>query len=357
MVCTKCGNKNEEESKFCTSCGEPLSQTKEQLVNSSKNANSTSNQGGIRKTMKADAKSKVKGSLIGAVAVYLVICGIIGAISGGTANGNITTNSIEYNVKITSFISEIITMLVGIVFSFGLIAACFKTTRGKEVTFAEIFKLPFEHIKEIGYILLLTVICGAVGFVAGLLTIIPILGFLAIIALIVALVYYSPAIGTFSMILADIDHQENLSFTDTVKKSLEIVKGHRVEYYGVTLSFIGWLLLSLITCGILLIWVIPYMQLTMVNMYRRWIGEEEFATSQTGLSNGAVIGISAGGIGCGFIILVVFFASIFMGIVAATSSNGGNIKDILNNIEQYSDTYNDSEYDFSRYFEDLNINK
>ena len=315
MFCAKCGNKNEEGAKFCTNCGEPLSkQDTKETVTPSQNYSSTSNQGGIRKAIKADAKGKIKSSLMGATVVYFVICAVISAIFGENI-ANIKEHTYEFTINYMSIISEIITFMAGTLFSYGLLAACFKINRGKEVTFSEIFKTPFDHLKEIGYILLVVLIAGAVGFIAGLLAIIPLLGLLAIIALIVAMVYYAPAISTFSMILADTDNPKDLSFTDTVKKALEIVNGHRVEYYGMALSFIGWILLSGLTFGLLLIWLIPYIQLTMVNMYRRWIGEKSFETNKTGLSNGTVIGISVGRFGCMAIIIMVFLTSIIMGII------------------------------------------
>jgi uncharacterized membrane protein len=51
------------------------------------------------------------------------------------------------------------------------------------------------------------------------------------------------------------------------KKSIEMMKGHKGELFILGCSFIPWLLLSLITCGIALIYVGPYVSTTMARYY------------------------------------------------------------------------------------------
>jgi len=317
MFCEKCGTKNRKDAKVCKNCGEAL-------VKEVKDASYISNPGGIRKQMKKDAREKVNGTLIGATAVYLVILIFVSAIFSGSFGGDSTA----------TFISQIITSLISIVFGFGLFIVGFKAIKGEKFEFGDIFIKPFNRAKFLGYIILLTVIVMAISFVAGLLMIIPLLGFFVMIAFIVALIYYTPAIEAFMLILADPKTKEDISFDDTIRKALEITKGNRVEYYGITFSFIGWCLLSLLTFGILFIWVIPYMQLTYVNMYRKWTKEEDFNTEETGLSNGAVIGFTAGGCGCGCLIALVFLVSIIATIITTFGLNTNN-PDINGFIEKF----------------------
>ena len=125
-------------------------------------------------------------------------------------------------------------------------------------------------MKNLGYYLLVMVLVYVIGFVVGFLaTIIPFLGFFLMIGLIVASIYYGPAIDIFLCVLAD-ENTPNETFTLSFKRALDIIKGRRVEYYGTNLSFFGWWLLSILTFGILLIWILPYMRMTVANMYRRW---------------------------------------------------------------------------------------
>ncbi|SIN86577.1 DUF975 family protein [Fibrobacter sp. UWB11] len=63
-----------------------------------------------------------------------------------------------------------------------------------------------------------------------------------------------------------IDHPE-YSPLEAIKKSKEMMYGHRMELFILELRFIPWLLLSLITLGIALIWVVPYMSTACCEFY------------------------------------------------------------------------------------------
>lgn len=59
-----------------------------------------------------------------------------------------------------------------------------------------------------------------------------------------------------------------LSAAEAQAKSMELMNGHKAEYFVLQLSFIGWTLLASLTFGILYIWLLPYMQTTYANYYR-----------------------------------------------------------------------------------------
>lgn len=46
-----------------------------------------------------------------------------------------------------------------------------------------------------------------------------------------------------------------------------MMKGHKMQMFQLWLSFIGWALLGLITCGIALLWIDPYFKTTMAYFY------------------------------------------------------------------------------------------
>ena len=338
MFCSKCGTKNEEGAKFCAKCGEALTESTEKNEAVKVSTPDSTNAGGIRKAIKADAKKRVKGALVGATAIYLVVCALIGGLSGGTAETT-TTTGVNFSYQTTSLVAEIITLLIGVVFTFGLIQVAFKAVKDEEYKFTDVFVKPFEKLKALGYILLLTLIVFVATFV---LMCIPIIGWIAFIIL---LFYLVPAFTVFMILLADPTSKE-MSFVDTFKKSMEIVKGNRVEYYGMICSFIPWVLLAFITFGILFIWLTPYMQIAEVNLYRKWTGEETFTNNETGLSNGAVIGISAGGCGCGCLLAVTVFAASIAAIIAGlgVASNSPEVQDFINKYipaEDRADVQND----------------
>ena len=73
--------------------------------------------------------------------------------------------------------------------------------------------------------------------------------FFVIPGIIMALAY---AFATYLVIDSDIAGNE------AMKKSREMMKGYKWNYFVFTLSFIGWVLLVPFTFGLLLIWLVPY---------------------------------------------------------------------------------------------------
>ena len=53
----------------------------------------------------------------------------------------------------------------------------------------------------------------------------------------------------------------------SIDESKRIMQGHKAELFVLQLSFIGWFILSSLTCGILLIYVAPYYSAAMTNFY------------------------------------------------------------------------------------------
>ena len=48
------------------------------------------------------------------------------------------------------------------------------------------------------------------------------------------------------------------SGSDSLRKSREMMKGYKMDYFIFQLSFIGWHILAVFTLGILYIWLVPY---------------------------------------------------------------------------------------------------
>jgi len=58
-----------------------------------------------------------------------------------------------------------------------------------------------------------------------------------------------------------------LGVMDIIKKAWEMTNGHKMELFVLGLSFIGWAIVGSLTLGILYIWLMPYMTVTMVLAY------------------------------------------------------------------------------------------
>jgi uncharacterized membrane protein len=87
-------------------------------------------------------------------------------------------------------------------------------------------------------------------------------------------------------LLYDIFHladDENISASDALKKSKEMMDGNKMKLFLLSLSFIGWALLSIFTLFIGLLWLIPYIQITMAKFYQDLKGEDESKGSNSSL--------------------------------------------------------------------------
>lgn len=52
-----------------------------------------------------------------------------------------------------------------------------------------------------------------------------------------------------------------------IEESMRMMDGHKLELFMLDLSFIGWAILSILTCCIGFLWLAPYMNMARVNFY------------------------------------------------------------------------------------------
>ena len=52
-----------------------------------------------------------------------------------------------------------------------------------------------------------------------------------------------------------------------IEESMRMMYGHKLELFLLDLSFIGWAILSILTCCIGFLWLVPYMNMARVNFY------------------------------------------------------------------------------------------
>lgn len=65
-------------------------------------------------------------------------------------------------------------------------------------------------------------------------------------------------------ILAD---NKEMSAMDAIKKSKEMMEGNKMKLFWLSCSFIGWFLLAILTLGIGLIWLAPYISVSIATFY------------------------------------------------------------------------------------------
>ena len=63
----------------------------------------------------------------------------------------------------------------------------------------------------------------------------------------------------YAMVPFVIHDNPEIGVAEALRTSREMMKGHKGELFVLYLSFIGWFLLGIITCGIAFFWIQPYM--------------------------------------------------------------------------------------------------
>ena len=62
---------------------------------------------------------------------------------------------------------------------------------------------------------------------------------------------------------------QSLSSSECIVRSKNIMNGHKWEYFCLILSYLGWIILIILTLGILSIWVIPKIQTSSYIFYKQ----------------------------------------------------------------------------------------
>lgn len=212
-----------------------------------------------RAELKENAKKSLQGKW-GQAILLLIIFGIINSIVMGiTFIGNTaslsdaaTVSSIldgTYNgtMGIGFYISGILSILVSAFLTLGSVSFFLKVSRNEEVTFKELFNKTGLWLLYIGVTIMTSIFIG----LWSLLLIIP-----GIIA------SYSYSMVNYIMV----DNPE-LGVFGAIRRSKEMMNGHKMDYFVLHLSFIGWGILVGLTCGLLSFYVSPYMSVTKANFY------------------------------------------------------------------------------------------
>ncbi len=75
------------------------------------------------------------------------------------------------------------------------------------------------------------------------------------------------------------DHPE-MGANDARKASIRLMKGNKWRLFCLQFSFIGWILLSMLTFGILMIWISPYMKAAEAAFYNSLVAQTTETTEQ-----------------------------------------------------------------------------
>ena len=66
-----------------------------------------------------------------------------------------------------------------------------------------------------------------------------------------------------------------LSAEECINRSMKMMYGHKLDLFLLDLSFIGWILLSILTLGVGMLWVTPYMYTSRAKFYEELKMQEQ----------------------------------------------------------------------------------
>ena len=145
-------------------------------------------------------------------------------------------------------LGSIVALIIGGPMALGLAIFVLSISRGKDANLEQIFQGFHKFGNSLGAYLLMVLF-------------ILLWSLLLIIPGIIAAFSYSM---TF-FILAD--DEENIGAMDALNKSKGMMMGHKGKLFCLSLRFIGWALLCILTAGIGYFWLAPYMEVSFAKFY------------------------------------------------------------------------------------------
>lgn len=216
-----------------------------------------------REQLKTNAKQQLKGNWGMGVLATLIVMAIAGAASGlstAIAMVQAVTKSVisggampsemlplAYMTSPFYYIGMILTILISAVFFFGMPKFYLGLSRTRSTALGDLFGAFKMFGKVIGAYLLISLYT----FLWSLLFIVP-----GIVA--------SYRYRMVPYLLVD---NPDIGICEAIRRSKEMMRGHKGELFVLDLSFLGWGLLCGLTFGIGLLWLDPYMETTFANYY------------------------------------------------------------------------------------------
>lgn len=217
-----------------------------------------------RSQLKQEVKTVLRGNWGKAILLYLFILILLFLTGSYNSASNLMPNLANQNIfssEIISLIISFITILIGLSANFRALDWLREPTlQFKPISSSfQLFKNP-DWYRIIGIDIISTILV----FLWSLLLIIP--------GIIKSLSY-----SQMYFIYKDLSDQgkaKDYSLIDYITQSRKLMNGHKMDYFILNLSFIGWFILAVITFGIGFIWLIPYYRMTMANFYRNLVDSQ-----------------------------------------------------------------------------------
>ena len=193
-----------------------------------------------RKAIKGAAKSQIKGNW----PTYFLVVFVWVLISG----------------LVQGFFPYIpVAIVIQPLMAYGCATMSHSIYAGRRATFDEGFSKTFKKFGTAfvtGFMQMLYLLLWALIPVAGI--------------VIAAIKSYS-----YSLSMYITEDKNAISGSEAVTRSRELMDGNKWRMFVQDLSFIGWILLGILTIGILYIWLVPYMAQARYNLYQEIVKEKK----------------------------------------------------------------------------------
>ena len=191
----------------------------------------------IRRNVRAQLKGHWTNVVL-CTLVMLIISGVCSAVSGASQDA-----------PLLGIVSTALTLLIATPLGFGYSVALLRHMHGEPDD--DLVTRPFMAFKDYGRYLGTSLLMVLYIFLWALLFIIP-----GIIK------GYSYAMTPYIM-----DEHPELSADECIEASKKMMAGYKWKLFLLDLGFIGWLILCVLTLGILTLWVQPWMECSHVKFY------------------------------------------------------------------------------------------
>ena len=317
MRCPNCNFEINKEDIYCSNCGAEISPLKNQIKNSWKDSRQ-------RKGIKSFVRKNTLKKLICAN-IFIILSIFLVYVIDYVLLEYLKLENITYILVILTIILTFSFYIFGTI---GIFALALDISRKKEFKILDIYKKSFKVSHKMLIVLLLAIyIIFRVSI--SVMFILPI-SVIFKLALIVCFILVLPIFTTTIIKLMDSNiSKEDKKISILWNESIDLIKGHRIEYYGLLLSFAPYIILyflasfvliatviinniylliiSFLLLALLYIVFIPYIIGSLVNLYREWLGEETFDYKKQGLNNGSII-ITVSSI----ILIIIIFTSMLI---------------------------------------------
>lgn len=215
---------------------------------------------------------------------------------------------INFVCRLIPVVGGIILFVISTPISFGLLVSFMKLKRDEDVNYTDFLSFGFSSFAKVWgvfgniilkmilpvcllviFIILLVVSIG--GSVASLVIAesssgvagFGFLGFVSIVGYIASLIYVIVKGYLYSLSYYILNDNPNMTGKEIVETSEKLMKGNRSKFFWLGLTFIGWAFLAGLTFGIGMLWLMPYVMVSMICFYEDLIGKtnETVQTTET----------------------------------------------------------------------------